>query len=176
MFSKTIACAIALSLPFALGCSSADDVAVPEKDAGVTKDSAVVIVPDSGTTDATTDATTLPDSSDPVDSGAEAEASAVDSGPPPVNGCKPGDFVAASAITWNFNVVPACVSIKAGSSVTWNGDFVTHPLAAFNGSMPSPIVTTNAGMTYPTKFQTAGVYGFHCVKHPAMMGAVRVMP
>lgn len=172
MFSKTVACAIALSLPFALGCSSADDVAVPEKDAGVTKDSAVVVVPDSGTTDATTP----PDSSDPVDSGAEAEASVVDSGSAPVNGCKPGDFVAASAISWNFMVVPACVSIKAGSSVTWNGNFGTHPLAAFNGDMPSPIVTTNAGISYATKFQNTGVYGFHCTLHPAMLGAVRVMP
>ena len=172
MFSKTVCCAIALSLPFALGCSSADDVAVPEKDAGVAKDSAVVVVPDSGTTDATT----LPDSSGPVDSGAEAEASVVDSGPAPVNGCKPGDFVAASAISWTFMVVPACVSIKAGSSVTWNGNFVTHPLAAFNGDMPSPIVTTTAGMTYTAKFQKAGVYGFHCLQHPAMLGAVRVMP
>jgi len=103
-----------------------------------------------------------------------------DTGAPPVNGCGPNDFVAANMITWNFTVVPKCVSIKPGDSVTWNGSFGTHPLDAFNGDTPNPIagagVVADGGSSVTIKFSTAGTFGFHCTTHATMLGAVKVAP
>jgi plastocyanin len=109
-----------------------------------------------------------------------AQDSGQDSGAPAINGCGPNDFKAANAITWNFTVSPACVTVKPGDSVTWNGDFTTHPLDAFNGDSPNPITgagaTADGGTSVTVKFTTAGTYGFHCNIHASMLGAVKVAP
>jgi plastocyanin len=100
-----------------------------------------------------------------------------DGGTGTVNGCSTFADQTASggAITWDFTVTPKCVKVKVGQSVTWTGDFATHPLAGFNGDTPNPIVTGSGGTSKIT-FPTAGTFGFHCQVHPSMLGAVQVVP
>jgi plastocyanin len=72
---------------------------------------------------------------------------------------------------------PNCVHIKVGQSVTWNVDFSGHPLEAFGGTTPSPIMPTSSGTTVTFTFSSAGTFGFHCEFHPSIMfGAVEVTP
>ncbi len=175
---SAFAAGLLLTSVLALACSSADDTVVPGADAGSTKDSATTpdssVAPDASADASAKDSAAASDSSG-VDSAAP-DSSVIDSGPPPVNGCKDTDYVAANTIKWDFQIVPACVTIKAGDSVTWNGNFVTHPLAAFNGASPSPIPNVSSGATTTVKFPSAGVYGYHCTIHGSMIGAVKVTP
>ncbi len=101
-----------------------------------------------------------------------------DAGPSSVNGCGDADYVTGqTAIDWTFAVNPRCVEIHAGDSVTWNGDFTLHPLAASGGDTPSPIEgVTNTGTTKTFTFNDPGTFGFHCLNHASMIGAVRVLP
>lgn len=94
-----------------------------------------------------------------------------------VNGCSTYADATASggAITWDFNVSPKCVQIKAGQTVTWTGDFGVHPMSAFNGDAPNPI-TNGSGGTAKITFPSAGTFGFHCLNHPSMLGAIQVVP
>jgi len=100
-----------------------------------------------------------------------------DGGPASVNGCTTfaDETASGGAIAWDFNVTPKCVKVKVGQAVTWTGDFSFHPLAPFNGDTPNPI-TTGSGGTSKVTFPTAGTFGFHCLTHPAMQGAVQVVP
>lgn len=94
-----------------------------------------------------------------------------------VNGCTTyaDQTAAGGAITWDFTVAPKCVKVKVGQTVTWTGDFATHPLAPFNGDASNPIVIGTAGTSKIT-FPVAGTFGFHCLNHPSMLGAVQVVP
>jgi plastocyanin len=72
---------------------------------------------------------------------------------------------------------PACIKIKVGQSVTWNGAFQFHPLEAVGGDTPSPITATNSGTTVTFAFAREGTFGFDCANHPTIMhGAVLVVP
>ena len=94
-----------------------------------------------------------------------------------VDGCAPGDFVAASQIDWTFAVNPRCVQIKAGQTVTWTGSFTTHPLLADEGDAPNPISTADtSGASAVVTFATPGTYGYKCQVHASMTGAVLVTP
>lgn len=77
---------------------------------------------------------------------------------------------------------PPCMIVSAGQTVTFVGNYGTHPLApgeqsgADAGTTPNPIPskTTGAGDT-PVTFDRAGVYPYYCVLHaPTMVGAVWV--
>ncbi|MBK6460288.1 MAG: hypothetical protein IPF92_04670 [Myxococcales bacterium] len=102
--------------------------------------------------------------------------------PPVVNGCT--SFVDATAvaagITWDLAVGGApgrCLKIKVGQSVTWAGNFTSHPLKASGGTTPSPIVNGQQGDTDVTiQFDAAGVYGYVCEFHGSMTGAIQVVP
>ncbi len=102
------------------------------------------------------------------------------SSPPPpasVDGCGSSDFVPANQIDWTFAVSPRCVEIQAGQSVTWTGDFVTHPLEADQGDAPNPIASANlAGPSATVTFPKAGTFGYKCTVHSSMIGAVLVTP
>jgi plastocyanin len=94
-----------------------------------------------------------------------------------VDGCGASDFVPATQIDWTFQVSPRCVEIKAGQSVTWNGNFATHPLEADQGDKPNPIASANlAGSSATVTFPAAGTFGFKCQVHSSMIGAVLVTP
>lgn len=97
-----------------------------------------------------------------------------------LNGCSASSYVdstaAGATITWDFNVSPKCVTIKAGQSVTWNGDMATHPINPYGGDQGSPVPSQFSGSTAKGTFPKAGLFGFHCANHPTMEGAVKVVP
>ena len=76
---------------------------------------------------------------------------------------------------------PKCMSISAGQTVTFKGDFNTHPLVGgmYMGSVgttPTPIMRRDTGSTdYTVTFATAGLYPYFCDYHaPTMVGAIWV--
>lgn len=54
---------------------------------------------------------------------------------------------------------PACLRIRVGQSVTWNGDLAKFPLSPGFGGSANPIVPTSSGTTVTFVFP-AGIYGF----------------
>jgi plastocyanin len=73
----------------------------------------------------------------------------------------------------NFAFVPATLSIRVGSTVTWtNHDEEPHTIAASDGSFHSPGMDSQA--TYSHTFPTAGKFDYICSIHPYMHGTVVV--
>ncbi len=74
------------------------------------------------------------------------------------------------------------MKIKQGQSVNWNGDFGSHPIAAFGGDSPNPIDVNTAfdndagSQTVTAAFPNVGTFGYHCEIHPAMLCAIQVVP
>jgi plastocyanin len=103
-----------------------------------------------------------------------------DAGSSSLNGCTDSSYVDNTAggatITWDFTVSPKCVKIKAGQTVTWNGDFALHPINPFGGDQGSPVPSQTTGKSASGTFAKAGTFGFHCTNHPSMLGAVKVVP
>lgn len=59
---------------------------------------------------------------------------------------------------------PKCLKIKAGQTVTFDGDFTVHPLAHACGPAETiPNVTT--GTSEAVTFETSGNYGYFCTRH-----------
>jgi plastocyanin len=133
------------------------------------------------------------DASTQMDSGTASDAVA-DTGAPdapatPVNGCGPTQFAASDhsaasdprAISFATTSTPVqfspnCMSIKAGQTVTWNGDFTDHPLEPTTANT-NPIMDVTSGTTTTVTFPAAGVFGYDCANHPSiMLGAIQVVP
>ncbi len=105
-----------------------------------------------------------------------------------VNGCTAADFAAndlsaagaARVITFPTGAAPAqytpaCITIAAGQTVTWNGAFASHPLQQSGGDPTMWITTTSTGTTVNFGFPVGGTYGFDCQFHPSVMkGAIFV--
>ena len=73
----------------------------------------------------------------------------------------------------NFAFVPATLTVKVGSTVTWtNHDEEPHTVAASDGSFHSPGMGT--GATFTHTFGTAGTFDYVCSIHPMMHGTVVV--
>jgi plastocyanin len=73
----------------------------------------------------------------------------------------------------NFAFVPATLTIRAGSTVTWtNHDEEPHTVAASDGSFHSPGMGT--GATFSHTFSAAGTFDYVCSIHPMMHGSVVV--
>ncbi|HXA89127.1 MAG TPA: cupredoxin family copper-binding protein [Mycobacterium sp.] len=73
----------------------------------------------------------------------------------------------------NFAFVPATLTVRAGSTVTWtNHDEEPHTVAASDGSFHSPGMGT--GGTFSHTFATAGTFDYVCSIHPMMHGTVVV--
>lgn len=111
-----------------------------------------------------------------------------------LNGCTDALFVDRTAtgadrtVTFGtgaapFAYTPKCITVAAGQSVTFMGDFSVHPIAP--GASPSapdagtagnPIQRTAMGAMTQVTFPTAGTYPYYCVFHygGGMVGAVRV--
>lgn len=77
-----------------------------------------------------------------------------------------------------------CITIQAGQSIDFSGDFDDYPLEPNGGDTPNPIPLT---VTSPPAilgirvlhvvFPAAGVFGYDCPSYPMdMFGAVRVVP
>ncbi len=106
-----------------------------------------------------------------------------------IHGCDPAtaqDETANAALTITFsgiNYTPKCVRVKAGTVVTFSGDFTLHPLVGgevVSGTKTpdpnSPIVETSTGMSAMFTLSTAGTYPFYCDVHATvgMTGVVFV--
>ena len=73
----------------------------------------------------------------------------------------------------NFAFVPATLTVRVGSTVTWtNHDEEPHTIAASDGSFHSPGMGSQA--TYSHTFPTAGKFDYICSIHPFMHGTVVV--
>jgi plastocyanin len=73
----------------------------------------------------------------------------------------------------NFAFVPATLTVRVGSTVTWtNHDEEPHTIAASDGSFHSPGMGSQA--TYSHTFPTAGKFDYICSIHPFMHATVVV--
>lgn len=84
-------------------------------------------------------------------------------------------------VNGKLRYAPSCIKVKAGATVTFKGDFFTHPLAG-GGSPPaidasSPIQLTQSGMTATFALPKAGTYPYFCTHHYAvgMKGTIFVL-
>jgi plastocyanin len=104
-----------------------------------------------------------------------------------VNGCDPAtaeDHTADSSVTIMFPVgglkySPACIKIAKGSSVTFSGSFMNHPLSGGTSGTPdasSPITHTMTGTSADFTFSEAGTFPYYCDFHfsSGMEGAIFV--
>jgi plastocyanin len=99
----------------------------------------------------------------------------------PLNGCSSySDHTAdgdARTIAWDFSVTsdPAhCMMVKVGQTVHWNGDQSIHPLGPKGGDAPNP--TNTVDPTGHVSFPHAGTFGYTCLVHAPMIGAIKVVP
>ncbi|HEY4395925.1 MAG TPA: hypothetical protein VGP64_17795 [Polyangia bacterium] len=62
---------------------------------------------------------------------------------------------------------PSCLKVAPGTTLTYSGDFSTHPLTpSVTRSTPgNPIVSTSSGTTASFTFTTPGFYGYFCLVH-----------
>lgn len=108
-----------------------------------------------------------------------------------INGCDQAtaeDFTGMATPTVQFvglSYSPACMRVKAGATVTFEGNFASHPLegGTVTDGIPmsdpnSPITKTNTGMSASFKLSNEGVVPYYCTFHAAsgMKGAIFVEP
>jgi plastocyanin len=135
-----------------------------------------------------TDAGTSSDSGGGKDSGGGGNDSggggndAGSDAPVTLNGCTTfADHTAANdarTLDWDVTIASSpdrCMKIKAGQSVTWSGNFSTHPLAQAGGDTPSPI-GNGTGTSKTIQFPNPGDYGYVCTVHSTMRGVIQVVP
>jgi plastocyanin len=91
------------------------------------------------------------------------------------------DLTAQTSVTVSFGGAvglaysPKCILVAPGTSVSFEGEFSTHPLSATVGS-GNPITHTTSGTTASFTFNDPGSFGYQCDVHFAsgMCGAVYV--
>ena len=71
-----------------------------------------------------------------------------------------------------FNYAPKCLKTTAGATITFEGDFVMHPLrgSAIRGTTtgnPIPTTPISTGSSMPFTFPTSGFYAYYCAFHGA---------
>jgi plastocyanin len=67
-----------------------------------------------------------------------------------------------------FTYTPNCLKVPAGSTVTFSGDFASHPLtpSALRGTMTgNPISPTGIGTTATFTFLDGGFWAYYCSVH-----------
>jgi len=72
---------------------------------------------------------------------------------------------------------PSALTVKVGDTVTWQGDFATHPLVSGpNCGQPDGKFSNTSGSTYSHTFMAAGTYPYSCNVHcgVGMKGVVTV--
>jgi plastocyanin len=75
----------------------------------------------------------------------------------------------------NFAFVPAMVTVRVGTTVTWtNRDQEAHDVTATGGVFSSPAL--NMGDSFRFRFTKPGRYGYLCTIHPFMTATVVVTP
>lgn len=68
--------------------------------------------------------------------------------------------------------------VRVGQSVTFEGNFSTHPLGGAGGDTPNPIRgDVPVGVEeYMVTFEAEGTFGYECLTHSTMRGAISVVP
>lgn len=100
---------------------------------------------------------------------------------PLLNGCSTYvDRTADDAdrtLSWDYAIETnpeRCIKIRVGQTVTFDGDLKSHPIDAQGGNAANPF--KGAESSTPTfSFDKAGVFGFVCIYHEEMQGAVWVV-
>ena len=65
-----------------------------------------------------------------------------------------------------FAYSPASLTVKVGDTVTWEGDFGTHPLVSgANCGEPDGQFSNASGSTYSHTFMAGGTYPYYCNVH-----------
>lgn len=93
--------------------------------------------------------------------------------PPSVNTNQPAEESpkTAAVLLENFSFSPPSVTIAAGGEVTWtNRDSVDHTVTGENWGSE----LFGKDQSFTKKFETPGVYPYHCAPHPNMTGRVVV--
>jgi plastocyanin len=95
------------------------------------------------------------------------------------------DFMSGSTISFGSqlgsNYSPRCLVIHVGQTVTFAGDFSTHPLrASTRGTAGNPIPSAGMGSSTAASFSAAGFFPFYCTQHGddlgnGMSGVVEVL-
>ena len=68
---------------------------------------------------------------------------------------------------------PTAITVGAGTTVTWsNAGALPHTVTSDTGAFDSGILS--AGGTFSTTLSTPGLYAYHCLIHPSMLGTVQV--
>lgn len=151
MPERVVLLAVALVVVVVAGCSSPPSQTAPS----------VTFGPDGGATPGMPGMSGKPSMSGPP-TGSTASATG---SPAPVA----GDAVSID----NFAFVPATLTVRVGSTVTWtNHDEEPHTIAASDGSFHSPGMDSQA--TYSHTFPTAGKFDYVCSIHPFMHATVVV--
>lgn len=85
-------------------------------------------------------------------------------------------FGSTIVIIRNFEFTPAQVRVRAGTNVTWVNCGApgtdSHTSTADAGLWDSPLLVP--GKTFTQTFTTVGVFTYHCIPHPGMLGTVTV--
>ena len=74
----------------------------------------------------------------------------------------------------NYAFSPNITSVTLGSTVIWtNNDPVAHTITSDSGTeLASPLIAS--GSTFLHKFDTKGIFDYHCSIHPMMKGEIVV--
>jgi hypothetical protein len=98
-----------------------------------------------------------------------------------IQNCQPDQYLDRTAadadrtLTWDFSIVSdpeRCLQVRVGQTVTWSGDLSIHPLGAQGGDSPNPIANEQLGQV---TFTTVGTFGYTCLVHSSMKGAIKVV-
>jgi plastocyanin len=85
-------------------------------------------------------------------------------------------FGSTIVIIRDFQFTPAQVHVRAGTKVTWVNCGApgtdSHTSTADGGLWDSPLLVP--GNTFTQTFTTVGVFPYHCLPHPFMVGTVTV--
>jgi plastocyanin len=93
---------------------------------------------------------------------------------PPPKPAHPADTSGGPSVSIeNFNIVPATLTVPAGTTVVWtNHDDVEHTVTASDNAFTSAAIQTDGQFSYT--FTTPGTYAYFCAIHPFMTAKVIV--
>jgi plastocyanin len=74
----------------------------------------------------------------------------------------------------NFKFTPATITVKAGTTVEWQGQSGTHEVKNDPGSSLTFDGPLDTGAKFDVVFSAPGTYHYHCQIHPSMVAEVIV--
>ncbi len=73
----------------------------------------------------------------------------------------------------NFAYSPNLVLITVGDTVTWSGDFTSHPLESTMVPVGAQAFSNSVGSSFNYVVSVSGDYTFHCTIHSSMTGTIK---